>query len=93
MKTLAAKYEAEDAQSQEASNTSATESKKKMMEEWVMYRVKCQAALESKSKLRETILKNLNALVLVPLMLKLFKNGLKMKLLKKLKKKSRNKVF
>ena len=61
MKTLAAKYEAEDAQSQEASNTSATESKKKMMEEWVMYRVKCQAALESKSKLRETILKNLNS--------------------------------
>ena len=57
LKTLAAKYEAEDAQSQEQSNTTATESKKKTMEEWVLYRVKCQTALESKSKLRESILK------------------------------------
>ena len=57
MKTLALKYEAEDAQSMEQTNTNASESKKKMMEEWVLYRVKAQAALEAKSKLRENILK------------------------------------
>lgn len=57
MKTLALKYEAEDAQSMEQTNSNATESKKKMMEEWVLYRVKCQAALETKAKLRESILR------------------------------------
>lgn len=58
LKTLALKYESEDAQNQQQSTTNASETKKKMMEEWVMYRVKTQSALESKSKLRETILRN-----------------------------------
>lgn len=58
MKVLSAKYESEDAKSQEQSNTSATESKKKILEEWVLYRVKSQAILESKTKLRDSILKN-----------------------------------
>ena len=55
MKTLSIKYEIEDAQNQAESSTNASESKKKTLEEWVMYRVKCQTALESKSKLRESI--------------------------------------
>lgn len=57
MKTLSLKYEAEDAQTMEQSTSNASESKKKLMEEWVLYRVKCQAALETKTKLRESILK------------------------------------
>ena len=57
MKTLALKYEAEDAQTTEQTNSNVSESKKKMMEEWVLYRVKAQAALESKAKLRESILR------------------------------------
>lgn len=57
MKTLAVKYEVEDAQSMEQTNSNASESKKKMMEEWVLYRVKTQTALEAKAKLRESILK------------------------------------
>ena len=55
LKTLSIKYEIEDAQNQAESSTNASESKKKTLEEWVMYRVKCQTALESKSKLRESI--------------------------------------
>lgn len=56
LKTLSAKYEAEDAQIQAQSSTNASESKKKTMEEWVLYRVKTQVLLESKAKLRESIM-------------------------------------
>lgn len=58
LKTLSIKFEEEDARSQQQSHTNVTESKKKTLEEWVMYRLKCQNALDAKSKQRETILKS-----------------------------------
>lgn len=61
MKTLSARYESEDAQSQEQSTASASETRKRTLEEWVLYRVKCQAALEAKSKQREAILRTASA--------------------------------
>lgn len=55
LKTYAARFEEEDARTQHQSHTDVTENKRKMLEEWVMYRVKCQTALDGKTKLRESI--------------------------------------
>ena len=56
LKTLASKYEIEDAAKQEQTSLNASEKKKKAMDEWILYRVKCQAIYESKNKLRDSLL-------------------------------------
>ncbi len=55
LKALSLRFEQEDTANQQQSNTDTTESKKKSLEEWVIYRMKCQEAFAAKAKLRQTL--------------------------------------
>lgn len=55
LKTLAVRFEQEDAASQQQSTTDTTELKKRLLEEWVIYRMKCQEAYEARAKQRQAL--------------------------------------
>jgi translation initiation factor 3 subunit B len=55
LKTLSVRFEQEDTANQQQSSTDTTESKKKVLEEWVIYRMKCQEALAGRAKQRQPV--------------------------------------
>jgi translation initiation factor 3 subunit B len=55
LKSLSARYEAQDAATHAQSSSSASASRKKMLDDWVLYRVKSSTLLAAKAKLRESL--------------------------------------
>jgi translation initiation factor 3 subunit B len=56
LRAYSERFEAEDAANQAQATTDSSEGKRKALDEWVLYRVRCQQAYDARARLRESVI-------------------------------------